>query len=244
MFRETPTNEYFGTKLAEQAYKKGWRSIAMLTEIKDFPVSYSDAFSKAFTALGGKIVLDERFAPGLNDYRTEVIKLKGLSYDAVFVSTQGADTAGTITTQIKDLGLEKAYLYTHTFTPVTFFKTTHGYMPANYLVVNPYVDTQSPKVVAFNAAYVAKYGQMYNFTPYFITADYDIVNRVRDAGNTCAANGGFSIDCVRNQFKTAKSYSGVAGESVISSQYSPDGVLAPVGLVKVMGTGYTIVPLQ
>ncbi|MEK7185481.1 MAG: ABC transporter substrate-binding protein [Patescibacteria group bacterium] len=245
LFRHVSTNEYYGTILAGQAFKSGHKKAAVLTEVKDFPVTYSDAFIKAYKALGGEIVLDERFDPQTKDYRTIALKLKGLNYDTLFINTQGADVAGLITNQIKELGLGKAYLYNHAFAPAKFLEITKGYMPADYIIVSPFTDPNTPKVKAFNSAYTEKFGDIYKFSTFFVTADYDLVHRVKDAADACQASVGYSIDCVRDQFKAATSYAGVAGNVTVSSQYSPKGVLTPVGLLKVgVGGATTIEPVK
>jgi branched-chain amino acid transport system substrate-binding protein len=244
LFRHSSTNTYYATKLAEQAYAKGHRSIAMLTEVKDLPVTYSDAFAKAFTDLGGKIAVDERFDPQTKDYRTNVLKLKGSKYDAVLVSTQGPDVMGLVTTQVEAQNLGKTYLYNLAFSPAKFLEVTGGKMPADYLIVQPYADEMSAKVKVFNDAYVAKYGKKYSFSTFFITADYDIVHRFRDAAQICVQGKGYDGECVRAQFKKAESYSGVAGDVTISDEYSPRGVLTNFGLVKVVGTGQVVEPIK
>lgn len=236
LFRHISTNEYYGTILAEQAYKKGYRNIAVLTEVKDFPVTYADSFIPAFKALGGMVTLDERFDPATKDYRTVVSKLRGVKYDAVFISSQGSDVMGLVTNQVKALGLEKDYLYNHAFAPVPFLKASNGYMPKNFLAVTAFTDANSAKVKEFNDKYTKKYGNMYTFSPFYVTGDYDMVYRYKNAAEACAqddVNGSFTTDCVRKQFQDATSYSGVAGDVTMSSKYSSHGILTPVGLIRV-----------
>ena len=236
VFRHVSTNAYYGTALADQAYAKGYKNIAVLTEVKDFPVTYSDAFIKEFKARGGTVTLHERFDPGTKDYRTVALKLKDVKYDAVFVSTQGADVSGILASQIKTLSLDKAFLFTHTFSPTAFLKGSNGYMPKSILAITPYSDENSASVKEYNAKYVQKYGKMYDFGNFFEIADYDIVYRYKNAAEACVQDGnasGFSTDCVRDQFKKATSYNGAAGNVTISSQYSPHGVLTPIGFIKV-----------
>ncbi len=235
-FRHVSTNAFYATALADQAYARGYRKTALITEQKDFPISYSDAYIAEFKKLGGQVVLDERFAPGTTDYRSMALKLKNLGYDSVFISAQGPDTMALISLQIKDLGLEKAALFNHAFSYAKFTQTTHGYMPKEYLMVQPFTDPNSSKVKGFNDKYVAKFGSLYNFNRFFITADYDIVNRFKLAAAQCmtGTESSLNIDCVRDQFKAATSYSGVAGDVVISSKFSPHGVLTPIANVNIV----------
>ena len=239
VFRNISTNEYYGTVLAEQAYKKGYRSVAVITEVKDFPVTYSDAFIRAFTAAGGRVALDERFDPTDKDYRTISLKLKGLKYDAIFVSTQASDAAALVSKQINDLRLAKPFLFNHTFAIAPFLKASVGWIPKDILSVTAFAAPDSPKLQKFNSDYFAKFGQAYNFTPFYVGAEYDLVYRWKDAAAACL-NGGTDLtaDCVRTQFQNAKSFSGVVGDNIeVSSKYSPHSIITPVGLVKISADG-------
>ncbi len=242
-FRHISTNEYYGTVLADQAYEKGYRKVALITEQKDFPASYSDAFIAEFKKLGGTIVLDERFGPEVKDYRSLAFKAKDSGPDAIFVSTQGPSTMAIVVKQMHELGIEKPVLFNHAFTYAKFILDSNGYMPKEYLVIQPLADANSPKVQAFNKAYVEKFGSLYTFNSYFITADYDMVNRFKDAAEVCLDTT-LDIGCLRNQFKTAKTYSGVAGDVEISSKFSPFGVLTPVATMKVVDGKETFVPIK
>lgn len=244
LFRHVSTNEYYGKILAEQAYNRGYRKTAVITEQKDFPVTYSDSYIEAFKALGGEIVLDERFAPTDTDYRSMALKLNGTGYDSIFISAQGASTMALVSTQIRDLGLEKPELFNHGFSYVTFTKNSNGYMPAKYLIVTPYADPNSPKVQAFDASYVKKYGEIYNFSKFFETADYDMVYRWKDAATACMPNGKLDQDCIRDQFKNAKTYSGVAGDVTISSEYSPFSIITPMGTQEIVEGKEISVPIK
>ncbi len=238
VFRHISTNEYYASVLADQAYKRGYRSIGIITEVKDFPQTYTEAFIKSFQALGGKIALDERFQPTDKDYRTVALKLKGLKYDAIFVSTQASDVSAMVTLQINDLGLSKPYIYNHGFAIGPYTKASNGYVPKDLLSVTAGYAEQSTKLEEFNKRYLAKFGTTYNFTPFYVAADYDIVHRYKDAVEACTKTaGGYSVDCVREQFKTATSYSGVAGDVTMSSKYSPHSILTPVSLVKISADG-------
>ena len=245
LFRNMSTNTYFGSVLADQAYKKGYRKVAVLTEEKDFPVSYSDEFISDFKKLGGTIALDERFTSDTNDYRTLALKLKAVDYDSIFISTQGSPTMGLIAKQINDLGLVKPMLFTHAFSYVNFTKASGGFLPKDMVVVESYADPNAPKVKKFDSSYVAKYGQIYNsINKFFIAADYDVAYRFKDAATGCVNDDNLDIDCVRAAFKSATSYSGVAGNIAISSKYSPDGIATPMGTLSVVDGKEVLSPIK
>ncbi|MES2215990.1 MAG: ABC transporter substrate-binding protein [Patescibacteria group bacterium] len=240
-FRHVSTNAYYGVVLADEAFKRGYRKTSIIAEQKDFPGSYADAFIAEFKKLGGQIVLDERFAPDITDYRTIALKLKGTGYDSIFVSAQGAPTMGLVTAQIKDLGLEKFMMYNHAFSYGKFIESSKGYVPKDYILILPLAEAGSPALKAFNDAYTAKYGKLYSaITPYFIAADYDLVHRFRDAAVACMPNGTLDITCIRDQFKNATSYTGAAGTVRIGSDYSPHGAITPVGVAQYPGGVETI----
>lgn len=233
-FRHISTNSFYATVAAQEAFKAGYRKLAVIAEQKDFPSSYADALITEFKRLGGEVVLDERFSSDVKDFRTIALKLKGLNNDAVFISSQAAQTMGMVAIQIKELGLEKPTIFNHAFSYGKFVEVTKGYVPKQNLFVQPYSDTNTEGIKAFNDSYVKKYGQMYTFNSTFLALDYDLVNRFKNAADACYSNKKLDMDCVRDQFKNAKSYSGLAGNVEISSKYSPHGVITKVAKVQIV----------
>ncbi len=242
-FRHISTNPYYATVLAQQAYKSGYRKVAVITEQKEFPGSYSDAFIIAFKKLGGQIVLDERFAPETTDYRTIVSKLKNSGNDSTFISAQTSQTTALVAVQINNLQSEKPTFFNHSFTYAKFIEASKGYFPKTFIAIQPYTNVESPRGQAFNKAYIEKYGSLYTFNSFFITAEYDIVNRFRDAAVKCTEKT-LNVDCVRSEFKTVKTYSGVAGDVEISSLYSPFSAITPVSVVTIVNGKEVLVPIK
>lgn len=86
-FRNYPSDASQGKILAEVAYSKGWRTVAMLQEQTDYALGVYKTFSATFEGLGGKLVKEE--TPSSNiDFRSQLTKLKAANPDALFIDTQ------------------------------------------------------------------------------------------------------------------------------------------------------------
>jgi ABC-type branched-subunit amino acid transport system substrate-binding protein len=74
-FRTAPPDTFQGKALAQLAYKRGFRSLAILAVNNDYGSGLIDAFMPAFKDLGGKILNEEtptRFDPRATSFDSEV----------------------------------------------------------------------------------------------------------------------------------------------------------------------------
>jgi branched-chain amino acid transport system substrate-binding protein len=232
VFRNSPVNTYIAANVAGYAVSKGYKKIAMITELKDFPKTYSESFKDALTKAGGALVFDEQFVPDTKDFRTIITKLKATTFDAVVVATQGAETMGLVVKQMKDLGIEKPTIFNPAFSAKKFLDTTGGYLPKTYIIINGYANPETPSTKAFIDAYKTKYGKDIAFNLYYVAAVYDMVFRFKDAVVACANNAD-DIECIRNVFKNATGFSGVSGTISIGSTYAPKSAIMPLSRYEV-----------
>jgi branched-chain amino acid transport system substrate-binding protein len=100
-------HDYIATEqLAEYLFAKGIRKVAIIGNTDVWVQDQSKAFTKKFTELGGKIVLDEEPRADSTDLSTEILKLKTSDAEAI-VLTSGCMYTGIIAAKkIKEMDID------------------------------------------------------------------------------------------------------------------------------------------
>jgi branched-chain amino acid transport system substrate-binding protein len=100
-------NTTMGSAAAEFAYKtKGWKNAYVVTDtFIDYTTSLSDFFIKHFKALGGKIIAEDKYTQGAQDFSSQLARLKRAEKpDFIFISSYMPDL-GTIIRAIREAGI-------------------------------------------------------------------------------------------------------------------------------------------
>ena len=91
--------------MAKFALSKGWKKVAILTDVKqDYSVGLAKFFKKYFTANGGTIVAEQSYASGDKDFKAQLTAIKAASPDAIFVPGYYTEV-GLIAVQARDSGI-------------------------------------------------------------------------------------------------------------------------------------------
>lgn len=99
--------------LAEHAFNDlHARTAAVLFVTTDFGADYDRFFSERFESLGGKVVERLTTAPGTNDLRAEVLRVKSAKPDVVMLAHLGR-TMGVLLRQLQSMGVKAATLGTY-----------------------------------------------------------------------------------------------------------------------------------
>src|SRR5450432_887793 len=86
IFRICFIDPFQGTVMAKFAQGKGWKKVAVLTDVKqDYSVGLAEVFVKGFTATGGEIVKDQKYSTGDKDFKAQLTSIKAAKPDAIFV---------------------------------------------------------------------------------------------------------------------------------------------------------------
>lgn len=105
VFRTYPSDSFQGTFGAEYAFRTlGKRKVAILSIENDWGSGISEAFKKKFEALGGSVVLIEKYSPETQDLKSQLAKIKEANPDLFYFA---GFTQGTLIglKQAKDIGL-------------------------------------------------------------------------------------------------------------------------------------------
>lgn len=111
IYRIWPSDFAEGSAIAEYAYQKGYRSVAILHLNNDYGVAISNVFIKTFEKTDSKIVLNEGYLENNTDFRTVLSKVNNAKPDAVYIAGYYADTS-RIVKQGRELGIQLQFFGT------------------------------------------------------------------------------------------------------------------------------------
>jgi branched-chain amino acid transport system substrate-binding protein len=100
-------NTTMGSAAAEFAYNtKGWKNAYVVTDtFIDYTTSLSEYFIKHFQALGGKVIAEDKYTQGAQDFSAQLARLKRAEKpDFIFISSYMPDL-GTIIRTIREAGI-------------------------------------------------------------------------------------------------------------------------------------------
>ncbi|MEK6964129.1 MAG: ABC transporter substrate-binding protein [Nanoarchaeota archaeon] len=198
--RTTASTNHYAKIQAEVAWKKGYRTIAILEEQRDFPKAVVDSFSSRFKELGGSILAVETFAPESADFRTELLKLEKTNPDAFLVSTGGTGSTGLIFRQLKELAIEVPVMGNAVTINQAAWNQSGESMPSSAWAVTQHVDMNaSPITKHFHEEYTRRFGD--SPIDWSYTAEsYDAIKLFAEFYAKC----GYDNECLRSEFVNIK----------------------------------------
>lgn len=114
VFRTIASDADKSIAVAKYAYNKGYKKAALLFDSgQDALASQGDDVKKAFSDLGGQIVIEESFVSKDKDLRSQLSKIKSANPEIIFVGAM-PETLGLILKQAKDLGIKSVFISTDT----------------------------------------------------------------------------------------------------------------------------------
>jgi branched-chain amino acid transport system substrate-binding protein len=107
MFRVCFIDPYQGTALADYCYNKlGKRQAAFITDVASpYTVALHQFFKERFTKLGGKVVMDEGYNRGDQEFRAQLAKVKSSKADVLVACADNYKDPGLIAKQAKGLNM-------------------------------------------------------------------------------------------------------------------------------------------
>lgn len=159
-----------GRAMAQYMYGKGIKKVATYVSAYDYGFGSRDAFQKAFTGLGGQILLNLEIDPNGTDHQGNIAKIKALSPqpDAVWVVSTGTP-AGAFVKQFGQAGLTMPIFGTGGFASQSVIdiggKAAEG---LSYTQLASDLTATDPTTKAFTKAFNAKYPAGSTPNPYLI----------------------------------------------------------------------------
>ncbi|MGH8046410.1 MAG: ABC transporter substrate-binding protein [Chthoniobacterales bacterium] len=219
IFRICFIDPFQGTVLAKFALEKGWKNVAILTDVKqDYSVGLSQFFKKYFTENGGAIVSEQSYSSGDKDFKAQLTSIAGMNPQAILVSGY-YNEAGLIASQARELGINVPLLGGDGWDSPSLVEVAGTAMEGNFFSNHFSVEDKSPVIQDF----IAKFKAKYNEEPDAMAAlGYDsamiLADAIKKAGTTHplplrdaiagtknypAVTGSITIDDKRNASKPA-----------------------------------------
>ena len=136
------------------------RAAVLRDQKNDYSVGLANYFTDSFTKLGGKVVSDQSYSEGDQDFKAQLTVIK--SKNPEFVMVPGYYTeVGLIARQARELGLKVPLLGGDGWVSDRLLEIAQDALDGSYFVNHYWVDDPNPKVREF----VESYRKRYNATP-------------------------------------------------------------------------------
>jgi len=169
---------------AEYAYKElGLKNCALLVDERmEYTQLLAKYFKERFGEMGGKIVLEDTYKGGANDFSTQISRLKALNPlpEMIYVAS-GPDDIGLIVKQLRQAGLSMPVMGGDAYDTPLLVETSGKYADGVYFTTHCMLDESSDS--ARTSRFIAAYKKEYNRMPEnaFAALGYDAVNILADA---------------------------------------------------------------
>lgn len=157
IFRVCFIDPFQGTVMAKFALSKGWKRVALLTDVKqDYSVGLAEFFTKYFTEHGGEIVKEQKFSSGDKDFKPQLTSLKASRPDAIFVPGYYGEVA-LIGKQARLLGIKVPLLGGDGWIGDSLLKVAGKSLDGSYVSTHFFEKDPAPIVQAFVKKFRARY---------------------------------------------------------------------------------------
>ncbi|HEY8900088.1 MAG TPA: ABC transporter substrate-binding protein [Chthoniobacterales bacterium] len=212
IFRICFIDPFQGTVLAKFALAKGWKNVAVLTDVKqDYAVGLAEFFKKYFTANGGTIVSEQSYSSGDKDFKAQLTSIAGTNPQAILVAGY-YNEAGLIASQARELGLNVPLLGGDGWDSPSLVEVAGAAMEGNFFSNHFSAEDQSPVIQEFIKRFKARYKE----EPDAMAAlGYDsamiLANAIKTAGTTDSKP-------LRDAIAATKDYPAVTGSITLDAE--------------------------
>ncbi len=225
IFRVCFIDPFQGTVMSKFALSKGWKNVAVLTDVKqDYCVGLAEFFTKHFTANGGKITKEQKYSTGDKDFKAQLTSLKTGKPDAIFVPGYYAEVS-LIAKQAKLLGIKAPLLGGDGWVGDSLIKVAGNALDGSFLSCHFSSDDKDEVVQGFVKKYQAKYGQV----PDDMAAlGYDSAVILAEAIKRAGTTDGEKL---RDAIAKTKDHKGITGVITLDAQRNASKPAVILGIV-------------
>src|SRR6476660_818415 len=201
------TDDDQGTVMSKFAQSKGWKNVAVLTDVKqDYSVGLEEFFIKDFKASGGQIVKEQKYSTGDKDFKPQLTSIKAANPDAIFVPGYYAEVS-LIAKQARLLGIKAPLLGGDGWVGDSLLKVAGNALDGSFFSCHFSSADKSPVVEGFVEKFKAKYN---GETPDDMAAlGYDsamiLADAIKRAGST-------EPEKLRDAIAATKEHQGITGK--------------------------------
>ena len=157
IFRICFTDDFQGMVGAQFAIKKGWKRVAVFTDVaNDYSKGLAKSFKDVYPKGGGQIASEESYREGDNDFKAQLTKMKGANVEAVFLPGYYTDV-GKILRQARELGLNIPFFGGDGWDDPQTYINLSSIANGCYFTNHYSADDKRPEVQDF----IRKYGERY-----------------------------------------------------------------------------------
>ena len=207
IFRVCFIDPFQGTVMSKFAQSKGWKNVAVLTDVKqDYSVGLAEFFIKDFKESGGQIVKEQKYSTGDKDFKPQLTSIKAAKPDAIFVPGYYAEVS-LIAKQARLLGIKAPLLGGDGWVGDSLLKVAGNALDGSFFSCHFSSADKSPVVQGFVEKFKAKYkGE----TPDDMAAlGYDsamiLADAIKRAGST-------EPEKLRDAIAATKEHQGITGK--------------------------------
>jgi len=205
IFRVCFIDPFQGTVGAKFALGKGWKKVAVLTDVKqDYSKGLADFFKQAFLANGGTIAKEQSYSSGDKDFKAQLTSIKSTKPDALYVPGYYGEVA-LIARQARQLGIKVPLIGGDGWVGDSLIPVAGKAIEGCYFSNHYSEEDQSPVIQNFVKKYQATYGSV----PDAMAAlGYDSAKILAAAITTAGKTDG---PAVRDALAATKNYQAVTG---------------------------------
>ncbi len=227
IFRACFVDDFQGTVMARFARtglgKRSNTAAILYEKTSDYSIGLAKYFKETFINLGGKIVAEESFSSGDQDFSAQLTKIKGKNPDVLYVPSY-YDTAGLIIKQARELGINVPILGGDGFDSPQLAELAGKENLKNcYFSGHFFAGSSAPQVKTF----VANYKKRYNAVPDMLAAlGYDAAYMLADAIKRA---GKVDRDAIRDALANTKNLKLVTGTITLDESRNPQKSAVIIG---------------
>jgi branched-chain amino acid transport system substrate-binding protein len=236
VFRVCFIDPFQGTVMAKFASEKGIKKVAVLRDVgNDYSVGLADYFLSKYKELGGKIVDDQSYKAGDQDFKAQLTAIKAKGPEAIYVPGYYTDVA-LIARQARELGIKAPLMGGDGWDSPKLFEIGGKALEGSFFSNHYSYEDPAPRIQEF----VKKYKERFGAVPDGLAATgYDAARIAFDAMNRAKDLSG---EAVRDAIEASKGFEGVTGVITIDADHN---AVKPAVVLEIKdGAGHYVATVQ
>jgi branched-chain amino acid transport system substrate-binding protein len=216
IFRVCFIDPFQGTVLSKFALSKGWKRVAILTDVKqDYSVGLSQFFKAHISANGGEVVSEQSYSSGDKDFKAQLTAIKGTQPDVILASGYYTES-GLIALQARELQISAPLIGGDGWDSPSLVEVGGKAIEGSFFSNHFSAEDPSPAILEFLKKYRAKF----NSDPDAMAAlGYDSAMILADAIKRSGSTEGAKL---RAAIAETKNYPAVTGRITLNAERNAD----------------------
>lgn len=214
--RNIPDDRQSSYVLVERIYKQDKHSrVAVMRANNRYGRVGTLHFNRSATRVGFPIVIEERYADGETDFKSQLERIKKTSPDAILIWANAKESA-LILKQIRDLGMNQPVYGSDRMVNPEFLNLAGNLAEGVVTTCQYNPDADNPKLKAFKTNYLKRFGQDPDV---FAAHAYDGMNMLIEAIHKAGLNRVLIRD-IMTDLKTFQGYNGITGKVIFDATWN------------------------